>query len=385
MLKCPVTRINMNFNKNRGSLIEVHIADIHFGVIDPITQYNILIEQFLNKIKDINFNILSIDGDLFDHKFQANSDSVLYAELFINDCVNLCKMKNATLVLLHGTSSHDSNQLKLFYHYLSDPTIDIRIIENTRFETIQGKKVLCIPEEYNKGKEYYENFLFNSGLYDGVFMHGTLKGSIYGANEINLSSKKNPTFGIESFCNCRGPIISGHVHVAGCFESHMYYPGSPIRWKFGEEEEKGFLVVLHDLDSKRYYVHFEEIKSFRYDTINLDHILADPQQVISYVDTLKKSGVDFIRLKFTIDKEECLNIIKHYFQKDPNVKILETYKQEKEKEAMQEVLSVKYSGYDYILDDNLSAEDKLTKYINQEMGYTYITVDELKKIIYDVL
>ena len=52
---------------------------------------------------------------------------------------------------------------------------------------------------------------------------------------------------------------------------------------------------------------------------------------------------------------------------------------------MQEALSVKYSGYDYILDDNLSPEDKLTKYINQEMGYTYITVDELKKVIYDVL
>lgn len=385
MLKCPIDRINMNFNQNRGSLIEIHIADIHFGVIDPKVQYNILIEQFIIKIQNINFNILSIDGDLFDHKFQANSDAVLYAELFINECVNLCRIKNATLVLLHGTSSHDSNQLKLFYHYLSDPTIDIRIIENTRFEIIRGKKVLCIPEEYNKGKEYYENFLFNSGLYDGVFMHGTLKGSIYGANEINLSSKKSPVFGLQSFSNCKGPIISGHVHIPGCFESHMYYPGCPIRWKFGEEEEKGFLIVLHDLDNRNYRIHFEEIKSFRYDTINLDHLLMDPQKAISYVDQLKKSGIDFVRLKFTIDKEECLNIIKHYYQKDPTVKILETYKQEKEKEEMQKALSIKYDGYDYILDDNLSPEEKLTKYINQEMGYTYITVDELKKAIYDVL
>ena len=385
MLKCPVTRINNNLNLNRGSLIEIHIADIHFGVIDPITQYNILVEQFLSKIQNINFNILSIDGDLFDHKFQANSDAVLYAELFVNDCVNLCRQRNATLVLLHGTSSHDSNQLKLFYHYLSDPTIDIRIVENTRFEIIQGKKVLCIPEEYNKGQKYYEQFLFNSGFYDGVYMHGTLKGAIYGCNEVNLNSKKNPTFDLSSFCNCKGPIISGHVHVAGCFESHMYYTGSPIRWKFGEEEPKGFIVLLHDLDSRRYQVHFEEIKSFRYDTINVDHLLADPQKAISYVDQLKKSGIDYIRLKFTIDKEDCLNIIKHYFQKDPTVKILETFKQEKEKVAMQEALQSKYSGYDYILDDNLSPEDKLTKYINQEMGYTYITVDELKKVIYDVL
>ena len=86
-----------------------------------------------------------------------------------------------------------------------------------------------------------------------------------------------------------------------------------------------------------------------------------------------------------MDKEDCLNIIKHYFQKDPTIKFLETYKKEKEKTLMQEALHEKYTGYDYILDDNLSPEDKLTRYINQEMGYEYISVDELKKIIYDAL
>lgn len=384
MLRCPVVRLTQP-RFNRGILVEVHIADIHFGVIDPKTQYEILTEQFLMKINDIHFDILSIDGDLFDHKFQANSDSVLYAELFVNSCVQLCKERNATMVLLHGTSSHDSNQLKLFYHYLSDPTIDIRIIENTRFENIKGKRVLCITEEYNKGSKYYENFLYYSGFYDGVYMHGNLKGAIYGANEVDLKTKKNPTFDLSCFCNCTGPIISGHVHVAGCYEGHMYYTGSPLRWKFGEEQEKGFIILLHDLDTRRYSVHFEDIKSFRYDTINLDNLLSNPQQAISYVTKLKESGIDFVRLEFSVDKPECLNIIKHYFQKDPTIKILETFKQEKEKEEMQKALNSKYSGYDYILDDNLSPEDKLTRYINQEMGYSYITVEELKKIIYDTL
>lgn len=384
-MECPVFRIYKTPKYHRGALVEIHIADIHFGVIDPKKQYEILTEQFLMKIANINFDILYINGDLFDHKFQANSDAVLYAELFVNSCIQICKNKNASIVLLHGTSSHDSNQLKLFYHYLSDPTIDIRIVENTRFEIIKGKRVLCIPEEYNKGKEYYEKFLYYSGLYDGVCMHGTLKGSIYGANEVNLSSKKNPIFDLNCFCNCTGPIISGHVHVAGCFEGHMYYSGSPIRWQFGEEQDKGFIILLHDLDTRYYRLHFENIESFRYDTINLDHLLKDPQQAISYVNKLKENGIDYIRLEFSVDKEDCLNIIKHYFQKDPTVKFLETYKKEKEKTLMQEALHQKYTGYDYILDDNLSPEDKLTRYINQEMGYEYISVDELKKIIYDVL
>lgn len=385
MLKNPVRRINMNPKIYRGSRIEIYIADIHFGVIDAETQYSILIEQFINKISNIHFDALYIAGDLFDHKFHASANAILYAELFINECVKLCRQKQATLILLHGTSSHDSNQLKLFYHYLSDPTIDIRIVENTRFEIIKDKKVLCIPEEYNKGSHYYENFLYKSGFYDGVCMHGTLKGSIYGANESDLNSKKNPIFDLENFCYCTGPIVSGHVHVAGCFQGHMYYAGSPLRWQFGEEQDKGFIVLLHDLDSRNYRVHFEKIESFRYDTINLDYLLHDPQKVISYVDDLKKRGIDFIRLEFSIDKEDCLNIIKHYFQKDSTIKILETYKKEKNKQAIHEALNAKYIGYDYILDDNIEPEDKLTRYINQELGYEYISLDELKQIIYDVL
>ena len=385
MLNCPVGRINNNFIYNRGSIVEIYISDIHFGVIDAETQYNILINQFINKISTIHFDCLYIAGDLFDHKFQASSNAVLYAELFINECVKLCKLNNATIVILHGTSSHDSNQLKLFYHYLSDPMIDIRIVENTKFEIIKNKKVLCIPEEYNKGSEYYEIFLYNSGYYDSVCMHGTLKGSIYGANEADLNSKKNPTFDINNFCNCTGPVIAGHVHVAGCFQGHMYYPGSPIRWQFGEEQDKGFIILLQNLDTRQYRIHFENIDSFRYDTINLDHLLEDPQKVISYVNDLKNKGIDFIRLEFSIDKEDCLNIIKYYFQKDPTIKFLETYKKEKNKQAIHEALNTKYTGYDYILDDNIEPEDKLTRYINQELGYTYITVDELKKIIYEVL
>lgn len=385
MLKSVIRRINTNPCFNRGTMVEIYISDIHFGVIDAKTQYDILMNTFIMKINNIHFDALYIAGDLFDHKLQASSNAVLYAELFINECVKLCRLNNATLILLHGTSSHDSNQLKLFYHYLSDPSIDIRIVENTRFEMIKNKRVLCIPEEYNKGSQYYERFLYNSGFYDGVCMHGTLKGSIYGANEMDLNTKKNPVFDLNNFCKCTGPIISGHVHVAGCFEGHMYYPGSPLRWKFGEEQDKGFIILLHNLDTRQYRIHFEKIESFRYDTINLDHILEDPQKVISYVDELKKNGIDFIRLEFSIDREDCLNIIKHYFQKDPTIKFLETYKKEKNKKSIHEALNSKYTGYDYILDDNIEPEDKLTRYINQELGYEYITIDDLKRIIYDVL
>ena len=159
-------------NEPRGSLIEVHIADIHFGAMDPNIEYNILKEQFLIPISLLpKIDIVSIDGDLFDRKLMAGSEVTMYVSMFIGELVQICKQKNATLVMISGTSSHqDPSQLKLFYHYLSDPEIDIRIVETIKFEYIKGAKILCIPELYGIDESIYRHFFFESGWYDEAFI-----------------------------------------------------------------------------------------------------------------------------------------------------------------------------------------------------------------------
>ena len=125
--------------KTRGLLNQVHIADLHFGAFDPKTQYEILREQFLIPISSINkIDIISIDGDIFDHKVMSNSDAAMYASIFIDELVKMAREKNATLVILHGTYSHDFDQLKLFYHYLEDKSVDIRIITSIKFEKFKN-------------------------------------------------------------------------------------------------------------------------------------------------------------------------------------------------------------------------------------------------------
>ena len=365
----------------RGTLVEVHISDIHFGALDSKYQYDTLNSQFLEVINTVHFDILSIDGDLFDHKFLSNSDAIMYATMFINRCVAICKQKNATLVLIHGTNEHDANQLKLFYHYLNDNELDIRIVEHAKFEYIKGAKILCIPEEYGKGKEYYENLLY-SGIYDGVFMHGTYKNAIYGKNEEDLDSSREPVFSMNNFSLCRSAIISGHVHTAGCYDKYFYYNGSPLRWRFGEEEDKGFSIVLRDLDTGAHYFEFFPIISERYDTINLDHMLMeDPKHVIEHVKNLQANGIHNIRIEFTIDNEENLNIIKSYYKNNGTVKIKADVQKTKQDIQAEQILTERYKEYDYIMDKNLSEYEILTRYINQNKGYAYITTDELIAIL----
>ena len=379
-------RINNVYN-TRGSLICVHISDLHFGVIDPKYQYDSLKEQFLNKINDSYFNILSINGDIFDHKYMSNSDAVMYATLFISDCVNICKQKNATLILIDGTKEHDSGQLKLFYHYLDDPNIDIRIVEHTKFEFVKGAKILCIPEEYGKGAEYYNTFLQCSGLYDLVFMHGMLKGAIYQDKYDALDSNRAPTFVMEDFRLCKGCIISGHVHVPGCFEGYFYYCGSPYRWRFGEEQDKGFLVTLHNLDDGSHYVHFEKIYSHRYITINIDSLLNfTPESILEYLQKVKETDqIDYLRLEVLYCPSDVglsnLEIIKKYFRNNNKVKIKEDY--DKHYSTLQQNTEFldKYKEYDFIMDKTLSEYEILAKYINQKKGYLYMTVDELQDLI----
>ena len=56
------------YTKARGTLIEAHIADLHFGAFNPQQQFNILKEQVLSKLWLIpKLDIIVIDGDKFDH------------------------------------------------------------------------------------------------------------------------------------------------------------------------------------------------------------------------------------------------------------------------------------------------------------------------------
>ena len=372
--------IDLSYKTNRGTLIEAHIADLHFTAINPKSQYEILEQQFLNKIIELpKLDIISVNGDLFDHKIMSNSDGALYATMFIDRLVQIARMKNSTIVLIHGTYLHDADQLKLFYHYLEDPSIDIRIVTNIKFEYIKGAKILCIPELYGLDENIYKQHLLESGIYDSCFMHGTIKGAIYGDTVGN-----GRLFTIEDFCNCTGPIISGHVHKPGCFNTYFYYCGTPIRYKFGEEEAKGFLIVAHDLDSGYHYTHFEEIKSYKYITVNFDDIIKNKtaKDLIDYINNYRiLNEIDFLKVRFTlhIDQTDKV-IIGNYYRNNPTifVEFLDIEKETMKK--MEEEIAIQ-NDYDFIFDNRYSDEEKFCMYVNKKEGYDLINVEKLRQIL----
>lgn len=367
--------------KNKPYVTEIHIADIHFGSIDPSKQFNILKDQFLDKISIIDFDVLSIDGDIFDKKFMANSDAVFYALEFVRLCTILCVQKRATMIIISGTESHDAGQLKLFYGYKDQQDLDIRIVERAQFEYAQGLKILCIPEEYGKGEEYYRAVL--DEIYDTAFVHGTVVGSVYGASKENLDSSKYPIFSIESFDGCKGPIICGHVHKAMCLNGYIYYCSNPIRYKFGEEEEKGFDIVLHDLHTNSHLLSFIPIQSFRYDTIDIKTLnTTDPNIIIQYLDNLLAQGIDNIRIDFSeLNEPTIQKIIEQYYLNNPNVSIKRYIEKNMPQVNTTADIEAKYSDLDFLLDPSLDSYTKFVHFINHNMGKQFVTVDKLKSVL----
>lgn len=360
----------------------VSISDIHMGVLDPRYMYAQLKQQFVDRLINLDFDVLAICGDIFDAKYMSNNPIISYTLQLVDDIVNLCISKQATLILLAGTLSHDNNQLSLFYHYLGNPSIDIRIVETIKFELVKGMRVLCIPELYGIPEEEYKKVLFDSGYYDLVLMHGTLRGSFKGSEVATLNSNHAPVFSLRAFENCGGIVLAGHYHTPGCYEEYMYYNGSPLRFAFGQEETKGFLVTLYNKHTRRHYTELIPIDSYIYNTITIDHLMnEDPKKIIEYIKHEKETkGIDFIRIKYS-NPGENMNVVLNYFRNTNTVKFKETGKKEKQQQQIDEAVMKQNEQYSYILDDNISGYDKFVKYVNQNEGYDFITVDELVSIL----
>lgn len=366
---------------DKGTLITAHISDLHFPVMDPYKQYSILEDQFLQKIEKMpRLDLVCVNGDLFDHKVQTSSDATLYASMLVGRLVEICKSHNATLIILQGTMSHDSNQIKIYYHYMQRKDVDVRIVTNIRFEMVKNARILCIPELYGVPEEYYQHILFGSDFYDLCIMHGTIHGAVYGDTVGN-----GRLFHIEDFLNCKGPIISGHIHKPGTFNDHFYYCGSPYRWRFDDDHEKGFILMTYNLNSRYYYLDYEKIISDTYKTIYLDQLVNnDPVETINYIKNLKQTqGIDYIRIKFNRPIPGVGKMaLNDSFRLDDSV-TLEFYSQELEiaKQAEQQIKEDN-EKVAFLLDPKLTDEQKFVLWVNYlKQDETYLTVEELESLL----
>ena len=245
---------------------------------------------------------------------------------------------------------------------------------------VKNCRVLCIPELYGVPEEYYQHILFGSDFYDLCIMHGTIQGAVYGDN---VGSGR--LFRMEDFLNCKGPIIAGHVHKAATYYDHFYYCGSPYRWRFDDDCFKGFILMSYNMNTRQYYLDYEEIISDIYKTITLDELVNnDPIETINYIRNLKATeGINYIKVKFNSAIPGSSRMaMNDNFRNDDSV-TLEFFSPEREI-AKQAEARIKEDGekFAFLLDPRLTDEQKFVMWVNyQKKDETFLTVEELEEML----
>ena len=226
----------------------VAAGDFHFGNprINCDAMYSKLKEFFYPEVEKSDLVLLT--GDLFDQLTTINSNANLYASIFIKELFAFSAKNNVPIRILHGTYSHDRNQLQVL-NVLKLKNTDAKIINEISCEelTVKDKKykILYIPDNlpYKKSSDVMEHIdkvlkVMGWKTVDIVLGHGTF------SHALPVSSNHLPpcTYTIEQFNKITTDsslIVMGHIHISSA-KDKVFYCGSFERMSHGEEQPKGF-------------------------------------------------------------------------------------------------------------------------------------------------
>lgn len=372
----------------KKALINVHIGDIHFGAFDSSVLYDELNSEFLKVIKKLpRIDILTINGDLFDHELSMNSNHAFYVLKFLDKLFKISRNKKCDYIrIIKGTKSHDHYQLDSL---ILPDDLDIKIINKASMEILYNDfKILYLPEEYIKDFDNYYNELFSDN-YDMILGHGMLEEVSFNNFNSEISMESAPVFNTGELINiCNGPIIFGHNHNGVCIKKQAFYTGSFSCWCQGEEHPKGFLISIIN---KKYTNNFKIIPyanklSRKFITRNLSKIIKEnnTENCIEYINKLiKKLDIYQLRIKVTEDNNDSeymgrIASIQQFYNMSKNVKLnIESTSILDDEESEEIEISDRYS---YLFEDGITEEKKISKYAYDKFGYN-VSAERVNQLI----
>ena len=371
----------------------VMIADIHFGALPVERLYNEL-EIFLDFIEKKSLDFIVILGDWFDKKINLNSKDAKYSTVFFERICQICIDNDIKLRIIQGTESHDNSQLEVLEILAKNKPVDFKVFyEVEEEELFPDFNVLYVPEEYiNSIDEKYGKYM--NKKFDMIFGHGMIQEVKFAAliQSSETTMKKAPIFKSKMLCDmCYGPIFFGHIHTKDIFNDRLYYVGSYSRWKFGEEEDKGFYYVKYENDTKEFEAKFiVNDKAMKYDTIEIyekesGFYKLNTENQIKYIQNLIQSfEYDFLRLQFYIpqgyeNENLLINMVNESFGKYKNLKLdFKVNSKIKSKREVEEKINLLLDKYGFIFDNKIDTYTKINKFILEKYNKD-ISVEKIKE------
>lgn len=368
------------------------IADVHFGSAKAVNLYNELKESFIKFIKGKRIDMIVICGDYFNSILNLNSKSSHLSVLFMDELVEICKSEGIKYIrIIEGTLSHDNKQLSVFKIYETDKDINFKIFFNVSEEILEeGIKILYLPEEYIVDKElYYKEYFNKRKYYDFVFGHGMFTECSFSNNDGESQISKAPVFNSKQIISiCKGPILFGHIHTRTIIRKHIHYIGSFSRWVYGQEEAKGFELILYDTSSSRYLFEFIENKlAPRFDTITIKNF-SHFQSIESLINFINKFKIDNLRIKVILDKisdndKMFITYLREYYTNKSGYKLeIENKIQNEMRKNIENKVNLLLEKYDFVFDKKIPPEIKIQKFIERKNS-KLIELEVIKDILFN--
>ena len=369
------------------------VGDIHFGYYPPellYKEFNLIIDS----IDKYQPDCVVIAGDYYDTKLSMASAHSVYSIKAFSNLIKKCEELNIKVRQIKGTNSHDpENQLKNLAQIANSSRCDYKLILTVDEEELfPGFRVLYIPEEYMDDKDTYYALYFKN-RYQGVFGHGMFEETNFSSQTKFKSMRKYPVFNSNDMeTMCEGPIVFGHIHKTQKIRDRIYYTGSLVRSRFGEEEAKGIYFVEYDVDTKESTFEFIENEiTMKYDTIEVredNNIFNAPinEQISYFKKLINEYKRDYLRIKVYLPEDmmnssilvDNLNIIFNGM-KDIKIAIYDNSKIKLDKE-LKEKVNLLMDKYNFIFDKSVGYDIKIQEYIKLKTGKE-ISLDRIRSMI----
>lgn len=239
------------------------LADVHLSRKLKSYDYLNSLEIFLDHIRSQKEECdgIFILGDLFDHKLDIDElklSGAFLCKLIYNNCSKT--FKHAPCYFIHGTDSHDLNQYDIFLPAFMPENPHVYYTNKAGvMTTLAGHSVLLLPQEYNE--DYTE--LLNK-QYDLIVGHGVITSM---TNSPCQSSHGDFIFPAEILEKRSKLCIFGHYHEYTDFGGNVFYAGSMLRTKYGEDTAKQFLFCDNNFNVHTLINPYAlEFKTYKIDT-----------------------------------------------------------------------------------------------------------------------
>lgn len=231
------------------------IGDLHFGNprINSEDLYNNLCKFLYPELEDTH--LLLLTGDTYDQLTTVSSNANRCVLRFISDIFRMSNESDMQIRILHGTYSHDRDQVSVC-STLTQPNTRAAVISAitterlSDFRSYKGPaegslQLLYIPDNlpYKKSQDvisHIQKVYTCAGIdeADIILGHGTCSYTLNCAIE-HYPPCTYEVSELQELLNDNGIGIFGHIHTPS-HRDKIYYCGSFERMVHGEEEKKGF-------------------------------------------------------------------------------------------------------------------------------------------------